>query len=321
MNRQEVPILGALVVQAAVGFAVFVTNRHRKATQSFLILSIAMICWLASLYFGSTSHDLAIVAANMRVAFAAAVLILLALNFLRLSTVKPDATWRDLLRHSGGWIILALATIIFCQSDLLVRGARFPNQPRAAPQPIYNWGVYLYAYFFTGALVVLLVASLRDLRNSSGRIRSELGYFLLGSTSILVLTLGAYQILRFFVPPSRLFWFAPLRAVLFTLIIAYGISTRKIMDVGLFLRRAISYGVLTTYLLALYGGVWWLVVQVTASLFYSTDHTFAHIAAALVCTFAMAPARGFSQSLADRLFVGGRGIDFRATVSKSAVIL
>ena len=64
-----------------------------------------------------------------------------------------------------------------------------------------------------GALVVLLVASLRDLRNSSGRIRSELGYFLLGSTSILVLTLGAYQILRFFVPPSQLFWFAPLRAV------------------------------------------------------------------------------------------------------------
>ena len=60
MNRQAVPILGALVIQAAVGFAVFVTNRHRKATQSFLILSIAMICWLASLYFGSTSHDLRI---------------------------------------------------------------------------------------------------------------------------------------------------------------------------------------------------------------------------------------------------------------------
>ncbi len=321
MNSQAVPILVALVIQAAVGFAVFITNRHRKATQSFLVLSIAMICWLASLYFGSTSHDLVFVAANMRVAFAAAVLILLALNFLRHSTVQPDATWRDILRHSRGWITLALAMIIFCQSNLLLRGARFPDQPGAAPQPIYNWGVYLYGCCYGGALIVLLLASLRELRNSSGRIRSELGYFLLGSTSILVLTLGAYQVLRFFVPPSQLFWFAPLRAVLFTLIIAYGISTRKIMDVGLFLRRAISYGVLTTYLLALYGAVWWLVVQVTASLFYSTDHTFAHIAAALVVTFAMAPARGFSQSLADRLFVGGRRIDFRATVSKAAAIL
>jgi PAS domain S-box-containing protein len=321
MNSQAVPILGALVIQAAVGFAVFLTNRDRKATQSFLVLSIALICWLASLYFGSTSHDLAFVATNMRVAFAAAVLILLALNTLRLFTVMPDATWRDVLRHSRGWIILALGLIIFCQSNLLLKGARFPDQPGAAPQPIYGWGVYLYGCCFGSALVVLLVASLRDLRNSSGRIRSELGYLLLGPTFILVLTLGAYQILRFFVPPAQLFWFAPLRAVLFTLIIAYGISTRKIMDVGLFLRRAISYGVLTAYLLALYGAVWWLVVQVTASLFYSTDHTFAHIAAALVCAFAMAPARGFSQRLADRLFVGGRGIDFRATVSKAAAIL
>ena len=93
------------------------------------------------------------------------------------------------------------------------------------------------------------------------------------------------------------------------------------MDVGLFLRRAMSYAVLTAYLLALYGAVWWLVVLATTALFYSTDHTFAHIAAALAVTFAMAPARGFSQSLADRLFVGGRRIDFRTTVSKAAAIL
>src|SRR5437868_7465690 len=35
----------------------------------------------------------------------------------------------------------------------------------------------------------------------------------------------------------------------------------------------------------------------------------------------MAPARGFSQSLAERLFVGGRRIDFRTTVSKATAIL
>src|SRR5437763_5942280 len=35
----------------------------------------------------------------------------------------------------------------------------------------------------------------------------------------------------------------------------------------------------------------------------------------------MAPARGLSQSFADRLFVGTRGLDFRATVGKAAAIL
>src|SRR4030095_10857113 len=100
------------------------------------------------------------------------------------------------------------------------------------------------------------------------------------------------------------------------LVIAYGICTRKIMDVGVFLRRAMSYGVLTAYLLALYGLVWWLVARVTTSLFHSSDHTFAHVAAALVVTFAMAPARGFSQSLADRPFVGNRRLYFRTLVCK-----
>ncbi len=52
---------------------------------------------------------------------------------------------------------------------------------------------------------------------------------------------------------------APFRVVVFSLIIAYGIATRKIMEVGLFFRRVTGYAVLTAYLLALYGLVWWLV--------------------------------------------------------------
>src|SRR5260370_18994852 len=45
------------------------------------------------------------------------------------------------------------------------------------------------------------------------------------------------------------------------------------------------------------------------------------IPAALVIAFAMAPARGISQRLAERLFIGSHQLDFRATVSKAAKIL
>lgn len=321
MGDRAIPILGALIIQVAVGLAVFATNPRRKPNQGFLLLSIAIVGWLACLYIGSTRTALIIVARCMRGSFIFAVLILLSLNFLRLSIREPNASWRLLLFHSRYWLISVTAIIILCSGNFLLIGARFSNGPGLAPQPIYGWGVYIYAVYFTTALVVLITASFRDLNAASGSVRSELGYLLLGSISILVLTLGAYQMLRFFVDPSKLFWFAPLRVVLFSIIVAYGIATRKVMEVGLFLRRLMSYAVLTAYLLVLYGAVWWLLVQVTKSLFYSNDHTFAHIAAALVVTFAMAPARGFSQSLADRLFVGGRGIDFRTTVSKATTIL
>ena len=47
-------------------------------------------------------------------------------------------------------------------------------------------------------------------------------------------------------------WFAPFRVVLFSAVVAYGIATRKMMEVGTFLRRFISYVLLTGYLLAVY---------------------------------------------------------------------
>ena len=68
--------------------------------------------------------------------------------------------------------------------------------------------------------------------------------------------------LGLFIEPARLLWFAPFRVIFFSLVVAYGIATRKIMEVGLFFRRAISYALLTAYLLALYGLVWWLVFAV-----------------------------------------------------------
>ena len=321
MDERAIPILGALIIQVAVGLTVFVTNPRRKPNQGFLLLSIGIAGWLACLYLGSTTTALTIVAWCMRGAFITAILILLSLNFLRLAVREPNASWRLLFYYSRYWLISAAGIIILCIGNFLLVGARFADGPGLAPQPIYGWGVYIYAVYFTTALVVLITQSFRDLNAASGSVRSELGYLLLWSISILILTLGAYQLLRFFVDPSKLFWFAPLRAALFSIIVAYGIATRKLMEVGLFFRRFMSYAVLTAYLLVLYGAVWWLVVQVTKSLFSSTDHSFAHVAAALVVTFAMVPARGFSQSLADRLFVGGRGIDFRATVSKAAAIL
>ena len=93
------------------------------------------------------------------------------------------------------------------------------------------------------------------------------------------------------------------------------------MEVGVFLRRGIAYALLTTYLLALYGLVWWLIAAVAVPNVGQSGYTLAHVISAVIVAFAMAPARGVSQTLADRLFVGTRRLDFRATMSKATAIL
>ncbi|MGI9086567.1 MAG: histidine kinase dimerization/phospho-acceptor domain-containing protein, partial [Chthoniobacterales bacterium] len=137
----------------------------------------------------------------------------------------------------------------------------------------------------------------------------------------MVLTILAASVANLFLDLSKVVWFAPFRVFIFSLVIAYGIATRKIMEVGLFIRRAISYGLLTFYLLSLYLVIWWLVsVSLRPALGHESGN-FAHVLAAIVIAFAMAPARGVSQSLADRLFIGTSRLDFQATMSKAAAIL
>src|SRR5438034_9678480 len=317
MNSETIPILGAIAIQLAIAVAVFFANPRHKPNQSFLFLSLAAIGWLGCLYFGSITTNLSILAWCIREAFAAGILILAVFNLLRLSIRERPKNWRDILRQSRGWTVLTIGMIGFCQTKFFLIGAQMEA---SAPKPIYGIGVYVYALYFATAIVALIIISVRDLRAASGRQRAELGFILLGAILILAFTLAAYQVLRFFIEPSRLLWLAPFRVVLFTVVVAYGLAKRRIMEVGVLFRRLISYGLLSAYLLALYVLVWWLVATALRSS-ASNAHTIAHVAAAIVVAFAMAPARGISQGLAERLFIGSHQLDFRATVSKAAKIL
>lgn len=322
MNGETVPIIAAIIVQSALGLTVFLANRRNKPNQAFLFVSIAAVAWLATLHVGSTTMDLTVVRWCMREASAAGVVTVALFNLLRLSIREKQRDWKEILRQSRVSLAATLAVVIFCQTKYFLQGARLSQALSSRPpEPIYGYpGVYIYAFWFGIAIVALVIAALRDFRTASGGVRAELGFILIGGIATLAFSLLAYQVLRFFVESSRLLWFAPLRVVLFSAIVGYGIVTRKMMEVGVFLRRFISYALLAAYLLVLYALVWWLVATALQPSL-ANAHTVAHVAAAIVIAFAMAPARGISQRLAERLFIGSHQLDFRATVSKAAKIL
>jgi PAS domain S-box-containing protein len=325
MNSATAPILAALVAQLGLGLAVFIANPQRKSNQCFLLLSLVVVGWLGSLYGAFTTRDPAIAAVCIREASAAGAFILTALNLLRLSIRWRQEGWRGILRRSWGWLVLTLGIVVLCQTNSFLQGARMPQHVGAAlsaPVPVYGKAVYLYAFLFVTAIIALAIGSWRDLRQTTGSEHAELAFLLVGATTILVVSLLVAFILDSFVEESQSIWIAPFRAILFSLVVAYAIASRKIMEVGIFLRRAIAYVVLTAYLLTLYGLVWWLVSTVfTQFLTVEETQLLAHVVAAVVIAFAMAPARGISQSLADRLFIGTGRLDFRSTMNEAAAIL
>jgi PAS domain S-box-containing protein len=322
VNISTIPILIALIIQLALGLVVLQANRHRKSNQCFLFLSLAAAAWLGSLYSILTATDARAADLSIRAASAAGVLILTALNLLRISLSQNQDNWSAILRRSRIWLVVALSIICFCQTKLFLQGARIGNPTGiAAPIPVYGSWVYLYVIYFCAAILALIVNTWRDLRRTVGGKRVELGFLLVGGIVAVVLSLPLALVMHSFFEPSHSVWLAPFRIVLFSVVVAYGIATRKIMDVGIFLRRVISYALLTAYLLALYILVWWLVATVLRSTLVSNAQSIAHVTAAIIIAFAMAPARGLSQRLAERLFITARSLDFRATVSKASKIL
>ena len=174
------------------------------------------------------------------------------------------------------------------------------------------------------AVTLVIFLSLRDTRRNVGIRKVELQFVMTGGAVLFLLVLLMY-LLEGVLPPLKQRAVSELsaafRVVVFSLIIAYGIATRKIMDVGFFLRRMMGYAVLTAYLLVLYALVWWLIASVFGPILGGRSRALGHVIGALVIAFAMVPARGVSQSLANRLFVGTRRLDFQATMNQAAAIL
>ena len=314
MNPQSLPVWLALFIQMGLGLAVFRANSKNYANQSFLFVSVIISGWLLSLHFAynATSPDEA--AFWIRNASASGPLIINGFNLLRLGIVCRESGWREIGRRSAVLAIPSLFVIALCYTPLFLRSAQL--REGQIPNAVYGPLLPLYLGFFVLAVAAVVVLYLRDLRRTTGLQKVELQFVIAGSA-----TLFALVVLLPFVERTVAVTFAPLRIVVFSLIIAYGISTRKIMDVGFFLRRVTSYAVLTAYLLALYGLVFWLVSTAFRPIFPGEAGTFGHLAAALVVAFAMAPARGISQRLANRLFIGSRGIDFQSTMREAAGIL
>ena len=323
MNSSLIPFVLAIATQSALGLAVFQANPRRASNQCFLLLTVVIAGWLTSFHYGFATNNAGVAEFCIRAASAAGVLFLTSLNLLRLSIRQRQRGWPAILRRSRTWLIVAIATIGFCQTTWFLRGVQLSNVDGiTVPTPIYYIpGLWLYGLIFSGAIITLIVSGRSDLRETSGGERAELAFVLIGGISMLAISLLLTFALRFFGNPSLWRLFAPFRVVLFSLVVAYGIATRKIMDVGAFLRRTMSYALLAVYLLTLYGLVWWLVDMVFSPVLGLQARTLAHVVAAVTVAFAMAPARGLSQRLADRLFISSRGLDFGKTMNQALAIL
>jgi PAS domain S-box-containing protein len=318
MNTETLPLWLALLIQLGLGLAVFRANPRNYANQGFLVVSLIISAWLLSLQFAFNAVRTRDAEFWIRNASAGGILIINGFNLLRLAIVCRESGWREIGNRSALLAVLSVPAIALCYTHPFLQYAQLRGGQTShslVPQPVYGPLLPLYVAFLFGAVVLVFILYLKDVRRNVGMQKVELQFVLVAGVALIFLVTFTP-----FVERAVAVIFAPFRIVVFSLIIAYGIATRKILEVGFFIRRIIGYVLLTTYLIVLYGLVWWLVLTAFKP-FLDEARSIAHVAAAIVIAFAMAPARGVSRSLADKLFLGTRRLDFRSTMNEAAAIL
>jgi hypothetical protein len=311
-----------VLVSLALGILVFATNTRRIVNQFFLLVSGVLALWLTFLGLGFLSRDEQFVTAMVRWSCGTAAFVPFLFNILRQSMAHTITDWRGALRHNLAWFSAALLASLLCHSPWFVLGVRSSDvpSPSLVPEPVYDWGIHVFGAYLFITLALLVRGFFRDIRRCERTSRLELQFTVLGCGIGIFFGVCAAVLIPVISGSSQSAQLLPFSVIALDGITAYGIATRRIMDVAHVLRRLTAYALLVSYLVLLYLITWWVADRVGGLLDIQGDFI-PHLLAALVAALAMAPASGRMQQFATRLFVNLQSIDLTETVQKANHIL
>src|ERR1041384_2511614 len=234
MNAGSISLWLALLIQFGLGVAVYRANSRNHANQSFLLVSLFISAWLLSLQFAFDATDPERAAFWIRNAWASGPLMLSGFNLLRLGILCRGCGWKEIGKRALWFVIPSLLAIAACYTPFFLKGAEIRRESghELIPLPVYGWLFPIWALLLASSILVLIILYVRDLRRTAGVQKVEFQFIIAGGVALALLVAPTQ-----FVDRAIAMQVAPFRIVVFSLIIAYGISTRKIMDVGFFFRR------------------------------------------------------------------------------------
>ncbi len=311
-----------LCASLVLGLFVFSNNRRRASNVIFLLLSLVLVAWLISIGIAFHTSTLVIAALAIRLANVCGAFLPFASHALCTAIVQRSQSPFKAIRDSSVWLGLALANSILCFTPFFLHEVRFSEAPLGVgiPEPVYGPGIILYTVFQVFSLAVFATRTIKGIRCEKGIVKLELQFVMLACAVGMTLGTISAILLPLVLNSSQVVRFAPVSVLPFLAIIAYGIATRRIMEVGAILRSITAYSLLTGYLAAVY-----VVVLYASRLLLraigSGDSEMPHFMAALAMSFNMVPAYGRMQHIARRLFVGASTTDVGQTVQRVSAIL
>ena len=319
-----VVIFGFLLC-AVLGLVVYYSNPHRTTNQAFALLSAFVCSWqafreIALLHFDGIAPALFNRLPVPHVHFwllatiATSMIIIPLVQLLQLSYKYPRLKLHQLIIKDRIFLLLGLCMAILTGSGLLISSVELAV-PYPAPVMTIA-GRLLYISFFVASLAVIIRTFRRSLRRASGLQAFELQFMLLGTVSGLALGCFTSFILPLLpIPALKTFptsSLTPIAGMVFNGFVAYGIVTRKIMDVKWVIRHLFAQGIIVACTLGIYAAAYLFLRTWT-----EPGSLLPSLAASAVAILAMGPLIGTTGRLANRLFINWTVFDYSTLLSQA----
>ena len=322
MNPFEIYFITIFVINIALAISVFATNHKRAANQLYLILSFIITLWLFSNW--RILHTTSSLTAKRFVQFASALAIFIpaSCHLLRLSILHPNDSWIQCLLRAKKLLIPCFSISVICFSPYFIRDVNLPEFDSGNIQiaePEYNWGFIIFTTAFIGMVTSLLFSFISDRKRLTGFPRIELEFITTGYSMALILGTICGLLVTLLTGSSQTVPMANATSILaLTLIIAYGIATKRILGIATILRRATAQGLLICYLVCIYLLVWQFLLFVQHKLSMGYDIV-PQLIATLTVAYTMAPVHGRLQKVSAKL-ITARTMNIASTMKQAGEI-
>jgi len=221
----------AALVIFLIGALVWWSNPQRGVNRAILVSSTATAAWLACLHVAAYvygRHHPGAPAGLVWFKLSCAVGAFVPLTFLWVrdsitaAFTGPSIPWY--VRY-GPWLLFAAVLAGLCFTDAFIPSASSPLQR------VRGWGYYAYIGGAEFLNLVVLISSLRSVKQVQGNARLELEVWLIGICSVQLIIMIAMTLNTFFRAPWTV-TVQPVAVLVFDAGTAYAITTHRIFEAG-----------------------------------------------------------------------------------------
>ncbi|SDT93142.1 PAS domain-containing protein [Verrucomicrobium sp. GAS474] len=312
MSLASYLVSAAFLLNLVLAFSVASRGIKRPTNQAFLFLSVCIATWLSCVWIGLQQTIPEKIEPWIRICTVSGLFMPLSLYILCDAIITQLPLW-TVLRRNVAWslFIIGGTTLAFTRFFLISVTAPYSADGFInIATPNYGPGFLLYSVAHVSIFIFTVIRGIRIRKRLRGITQVELDYALLGVLVFNGLAMTSAGIAPLFLKNSQVIQLPPLWVLILDLIIAYGISTRRLLGISTLARLLASYTLWIIYLSALYALTWW--TTKAAFNFLTFDNLFlAHLIPTIVVTLSMAPAKSISQKVIHKLFVNPGNIDLK----------